>query len=34
MELGNIHDDDDDGYVTTVLGHGNVRDQKCLLLAL
>ena len=32
MELSNVHDDD--GYVTTVLGNGNVRDQKCLLLAL
>jgi hypothetical protein len=31
MELSNVHDD---GYVTTVLGNGNVRDQKCLLLAL
>lgn len=24
MELGNVHDDD--GYVTTVLGNGNVKE--------
>ena len=30
MELSNVPDDE--SYVTTVLGNGNVRDQKCLLL--
>ena len=26
MELGNVHDDD--GYVTTVLGNGNVKESE------
>lgn len=27
MELGNVHNDDD-GYVTTVMGNGNVKESK------
>ena len=26
MELGNVHDDD--GYVTTVMGNGNVKESE------
>ena len=32
MELGNGHDDD--SYVTTVLGNGNVKGSEVCLLAL
>ena len=27
MELGNVHNDDD-GYVTTVMGNGNVKESE------
>ena len=28
MELGNIHNGDDDGYVNAVLGNGNVKESE------